>query len=394
MRARSIKQWAEHPDCRDLGLVVETHQALEETGGLHAFGSELYNWIQRYWPNLHHIYYNLLERIPFTSTESIPRAEKFKAFVRAQNPDIIVSTHDHLNHAYLKVAKAAYGPGERKPVAGTYCGELSGRYGFSKHWVNPESDFFIAAVDACLDEARRLRMPEEKSWTGGFMLNPDFWSAPTPGTERDRILREEFGLTPGRFTLILATGANGANNHLATLRRFAAARRPKPQIIALCGRNEKARRDIEAWAKGHPEIPVCALPYQTRMKRVMECADAIFARPGTGTTSEAMLAGIPIIFNGIGGVMPQELITVKYARRHFETHVVRKAGQLPGIVSEWMRSPEKVAAAKAGATLAVPDGHPRRILERLRSLAAERPRDDFRVFIAKQRVDPTPSKSF
>lgn len=372
MRARSIKQWAEHPSARDLGITVETHQALEGTGGLYAFGSELYNWIQLYWPNLHHIYFNLLEWIPFCSTSTIPRAEVFKKFIRNQNPDIIVSTHDHLNHAYLKVAKEAYAPGEKKPVTGTYCGELFGRYGFSKHWVNPEADFFVAAAEPCLDEARRLKMPPEKSWTGGFMLNPDFWSEPTPQAERDRIMREEFGLTPGRFTLILATGANGANNHFKILKALAAAK-VHPQIIALCGRNEKAKADIDAWAKLHPQIPVCALPYQSRMKRVMECADAIFARPGTGTTSEAILAGIPIIFNGIGGVMPQELITVKYARRHFESHVVSRPGRLPGVIEKWMRSPELVAAAKAGAASARPAGHPRTILEHWRELAGRRP---------------------
>ena len=371
MRARSLKQWAEHPGAKELGLTVEIRQALEETGGLHAFGSELYNWIQRYWPNLHHIYYNILEWIPFTSTESIPRAERFREYIRACAPDIILSTHDHLNHAYPKVACEAFGPGEKRPVFGTYCGEMWGRYGFSKHWVNPAADFFVAAVDPCLDEARRLGMPPEKSWTGGFLLNPDFWNEPTAPEERDRILREEFGLTPGRFTLILATGANGANNHLAILKRFAASG-VRPQIIALCGNNAEAKAAIDAWATAHPEIPVCALPYRRDMKRVMECADAIFARPGTGTTSEAILAGIPIVFNGIGGVMPQELITVKYAGRHFESRVVRRAGQLPGIVADWMNRPEKLAAAKRGAEAARPQGHPLQILRRLRDLAAAR----------------------
>lgn len=372
MRARSIRQWAEHPSNADLGITVETHQALEETGGLYAFGSQLYNWIQRYWPDLHHIYFNLLEWIPFCSTTTIPRAEKFRKFIRSRNPDIIVSTHDHLNHAYMKVAKEAYGSGEKKPVTGTYCGEMYGFYGFSKHWVNPETDFFIAAVEPCLAEAHRLGMPKEKSHTGGFLLNPDFWSAPTPREERDRILRDEFGLTPGRFTLILATGANGANNHLAILKKFAAAE-VHPQIIALCGKNAEAKTAVETWAKAHPQIPVCALPYQSRMKRVMECADAIFARPGTGTTSEAILAGIPIVFNGLGGVMPQELITVKYARKHFETHVIRRPGRLAKVIADWMADPTKVNEAKFGAARAAPAGHPREILSHLKRLAENRP---------------------
>ncbi len=371
MRARSFKQWAEHPECADLGVTVQIHQALESTGGLYAFGSELYNFIQRWWPNLHHVYFNLLEWIPFCSTDSLPRADAYRRFIRESDPDIILSTHDHLNHAYMKVARDAYGPGERRPLTGTYCGELFGGYGFSKHWVNPAADFFIAAVDPCLEQSRRLGMPGARAFTGGFMLNPDFWSAPTSRAERERIRREEFGLPPGGFTLILATGANGANNHLTLLRAFDAAG-VRPNIIALCGNNAAAKAEVEAWAAAHPHLPVCALGHQTRMKRVMECADAIFARPGTGTTSEAILAGIPIIFNGIGGVMPQELITVKYARTKFETHVVRRAGQLPGIVNARMQNPGNSVRAKQDTASAHPGGHPRAVLERLVALARER----------------------
>lgn len=372
MRARSIQQWAEHPEARKLGISVETHQTLEGVGGLYAFGSEVYNWIQRVWPNLHHVYFNLLEWIPFCSSSTIPRAEAFKKFIREKNPDLIVSTHDHLNHAFMKVARDAYGPEERRPLTGTYCGELFGRYGFSKHWVNPAADFFVAAVKPCREEALRLGMPSEKAVVGGFMLNPDFWSEPTPAAERERILREEFGLTPGRFTLILGTGANGANNHLAILEQFAAAR-VYPQILALCGRNDRAHREVTEWARRHPEIPVRALGYQTRMKRIMECADALFARPGTGTTSEAILAGIPIVFNGLGGVMPQELITVKYARKHFETHVVRRPADLPRVIAAWMCDPAALEAAKNGAAAARPEGHPLRILRHWRDLAVARP---------------------
>lgn len=371
MRARSLRQWAEHPSAKELGITVETHQTLEGVGGLYAFGSEVYNWIQRVWPNLHHVYFNLLEWIPFCSSSSIPRADAFKRFIREQNPDVIVSTHDHLNHAFMKVAREAYGTGEHRPITGTYCGELFGYYGFSKHWVNPEADFFFAAVEPCREEALRLGMPPEKARTAGFMLNPDFWSEPTPPEERARILRDEFGLEPGRFTLILGTGANGANNHLAILEQFAAAR-VYPQILALCGRNDKARAEVVEWARRHPEIPVRALGYQTRMKRIMECADAIFARPGTGTTSEAILAGIPIVFNGLGGVMPQELITVKYARKHFETHVVKRPSQLPTVIAAWMCDPDALAAAKSGAEAARPQGHPLAILQALRDLAVAR----------------------
>ena len=367
MRARSFAQWAETPEASSLQVNTIRRQCLDDDGPLYAFGSWLYNFIQKTCPALHHIYFNALEVVPFCgSMKTMPGREAFQAFVRTAAPDIVLSTHDHLNHAFLDAARAALP--EHPPLCGTYCGELAGGYGFSRRWVNPGVDFFIGAVDACTEQARRLGMAPEKLWTGGFMLNPDFWSAPQTDTERAAFLRENLHLETGRFTLLLGTGANGANNHISLLSAFARAR-VHPQIIALCGTNAAAKAHVEAWAQAHPQIPVCALDYQPRMRRVMECADAIFARPGTGTTSEAIQSGLPVIFNGIGGVMPQEVITVRYCRRFFETHVACRAGVLPAIVGAWMGDSGRLARVRAGVVAARPMGYPIQILEQLSSLS-------------------------
>jgi len=44
------------------GVAVEMHQALEETHWIYGVGVEAYNIIQRTWPALHHIYYNIWRR--------------------------------------------------------------------------------------------------------------------------------------------------------------------------------------------------------------------------------------------------------------------------------------------------------------------------------------------
>ena len=83
-----------------------------------------------------------------------------------------------------------------------------------------------------------------------------------------------------------------------------------------------------------------ALPYLADTSALLSRADAIVTRPGTGTTSEAILCGCPIIFNGIGGIMPQEWITVKYARSHGLRHVISSAGDLPKYVAVLMNDGE------------------------------------------------------
>lgn len=172
MRAASFRRWAERLTDWD----VEILQALEDTHPVYRFGVDLYNWIQRTWPVLHHVYYNYLELVGTVKTgDRILGAEGFRQKVRALAPDLVVSTMDHLNHGFFDLARRERGDAVR---CVTYCGELFGGYGFSRHWVNPEADLFIAAVSEIEAAARHLGMPAERVTTGGFLLHPDFWEAP------------------------------------------------------------------------------------------------------------------------------------------------------------------------------------------------------------------------
>ena len=212
----------------------------------------------------------------------------------------------------------------------TYCGELFGKYGFSRLWVNPDADLFIGAVHETAAMARRLGMPSDKTVVGGFLLNPSFYHPPLTPEERATFL-QSLELDPERFTLLLSTGEHGANNHLAFLE---ALRRRKPrrdlQVIALCGRDVRALDKVREWATLNAKsFPVLALPHSHMMHLLMQTADAVVGRPGTGTTSEAIISGCPIIFNALGGFMPQEWITMRYAQRHGLAETVHRATDLP-----------------------------------------------------------------
>lgn len=358
-RARAFAAWAKRE--ADLGLDVTIHQALEETHGLYRFGVGLYNWIQRTAPRLHHIYFNFLELGGLLKSPShMVGAEKFRAVVREHRPGAVLSVHGSLNHGFFGLARETLR--EAPPRCSTYCGELFGGYGFSRHWVNPRADLFVASVEECAAEARRLGMAAKRARVGGFLLDPAFYAPPLTEAERRALLREKYELDPDGFTLLLTTGAVGANNHLALLEALTHSRL-RPQVIAVCGRSTQVWQDVAAWGMAHPEVPVHALEYTDRMAELLQCASAVVARPGTGTTSEAMLCGCPILFNGIGGIMPQEWITVKFARAHGFARVLRRAGDLPALLEPLMNTPETLPAARAAMLAARPAGTPRGILE-------------------------------
>ena len=162
-RARALGTWAERSNLNP-PWKVELHQALEESHAIYRFGVGLYNVIQRTWPRLHHVYYNVLEFVSFAGggDEKIMGREIFMKKVREVRPDLVVSTHDHLNHGFFAAAREAMVGTPLK--CATYCTELHGGYGFSRHWVNPKADLFIGAVPEVCAQAQKLGMAPERTF--------------------------------------------------------------------------------------------------------------------------------------------------------------------------------------------------------------------------------------
>jgi processive 1,2-diacylglycerol beta-glucosyltransferase len=246
---------------------------------------------------------------------------------------------------------------------------VHGGYGFSRHWVNPKADLFIGAVPEVCAEAKKLGMPAERTFLGGFLLDPAFWSPHDPGAEQ-KFVTEELDLEPGRFTLLLSTGANSAQNHLALLKALAAdGSLPVPvQVIALCGNDERVIGDLAAWGRRNPQILVRSMPRLPNLAQLMRVTSAVVARPGTGTTTEAILSGVPILFNTLGGVMPQEMITVKFCREHGFGGTLHRPSDLAATVRRWLSQPETLVAERARILAARPDRTPADILRRLQDL--------------------------
>ncbi|MCG8527851.1 MAG: UDP-N-acetylglucosamine--LPS N-acetylglucosamine transferase [Opitutales bacterium] len=345
MRARAFEDWANSEAGKKFGLEITIHQTLEGTHPIYNIGVETYNWIQRLFPRAHHLYWNFLEQVKLLgAAKRIFGKRNFIETLELYQPHILISTHPHLNHGFFEIAKQQLG--RDKVTCITYCGELFGSYGFSRQWVNPDSDLFIGAVDETCEAANALGMAPDKSWVGGFLLKPKFYDAPMTEEEKREFIVEELEMDPDKFILVLGTGANGANNHLDKL-EFIYSQGIRPQVVALCARNNLIYDSINLWDRRHPSMKVKPLRYTDKMAQLLQCASAVVARPGTGLTSEAIYLGCPIISNGIGGLMPQEIITVRYCRKHNIGRAIKRAGELPVIIKEWMDKPEVLKEIRA-----------------------------------------------
>lgn len=358
MRADALRRWTE----RLTNWKTRTYRPLEVGSPLYRCGVDTYNWIQSHMPVLHHLYFGFLEHAALhSSARRILGAGRFRSALEAFRPDVVVSTHGHLNHGYFELARRQLGKSTVRCV--TYCGELGGGYGFSRHWVNPEADLFIGAVDATVDAAIALGMPENKAWLGGFLLRPSFYDDGVDSAQVRDFVERELNLDAGKFILLLATGAVGANNHRSILRQLE-ARGKGVQVVALCGRRASTHDALERWGARAKAVRLRCLRYREDMPLILRSVTAVVARPGTGTVSEAIQCGCPVILNGIGGIMPQESVTVRFALRHGIASSIRSAREIGELLDTWDRHPGELERIKRAMEHVRPSLGPRDIIEK------------------------------
>jgi processive 1,2-diacylglycerol beta-glucosyltransferase len=328
--------------CRQLyGSEVEVTiaHALEDSHPVYRHGVDFYNFIQRRAPWFHHIYYNVVELLEVLNpgTVSLGRDYYIRLLERVR-PHAILSVMDCLNRGYFEVAREVLGP---EVKCATYCTEFGGGYGFSRNWVNPRGDFFFARTEDAAATALRRGMARERTLTVGHWAPPAFYSAAMNAAEKASYLRDTLGLDPSRFTLLLSTGGAGAQNHRAIIRSLLSLGE-HVQVIALCGRNAQAQAHLESWSKDIP-IQVRALSFTDEMAKLLQVSSAVVARAGATTSGEALLCNCPIIFNAIGLIMPQELPTWRYFRKHGIGFVAFRAAQIRSIVEQWLDRPDEFA---------------------------------------------------
>ncbi|MCG8596052.1 MAG: hypothetical protein MI785_17055 [Kiloniellales bacterium] len=334
-RAEAFRAWVRKLYGR--AVEVRIDHTLEDSSPWYAFGVNLYNTIQRREPFFHHLYYHVGEVFGSFQRRRIRVGRRyFDRLLRDFRPDVILSVHSILNRGYFRHAKRVLGD---RVFCVTYCGEFKGSYGFSRNWVAEEVDLFLGRTPLILESAQKYGLPGHKAKCLGHLLKPSFYDRRMSATERSAYLIERLGLAADRFTLLLATGGAGAQNHAALLDSLL-KHAGRLQAIVLCGQSDEVREDLRAWQARHPGFGLAVLPHSDEMGRLLQVASAVVARPGTTTTAEALQSGCPIIFNRIGGTMPQEYCTLRYFRILDLAPCVFAPGEIARRLDPWLTEPE------------------------------------------------------
>jgi processive 1,2-diacylglycerol beta-glucosyltransferase len=335
-RAEAFADWCFQLYKHDVDVRIE--QMLENSSFVNRAGVNFYNKIQASAPWVHKAFYAFVELQSILNKDTVSLGRRYYVNVlREYKPHLVLSVHDCLNRGYFQLARKILGPDN--VVCATYCGEFSGGWGYSRNWIEPTADMYFSRTQTAQDYAIKKGIPPERARVRGYLMHPRAHFETVQPQDRGTFREERLGLRPDLFTVFLATGGNGANNHFDLLPSLV-KRADRCQAIVICGRNKQAYNDLVHWRSNHPEFNCYIEGYSEIVHLLMQVSDVIVTRGGTTTCAKALHFKCPIIFNALGGIMPQEELTWKYLRNGAASDKIEGGEDFDRIIGAWLSDPE------------------------------------------------------
>jgi processive 1,2-diacylglycerol beta-glucosyltransferase len=208
-------------------------------------------------------------------------------FIARYRPDIIFSTYFFSTYAALLARRK-----------GLYSGKVVQMVvdPFTAHpwWAMNRlcDEHYVASTQARrklislgVDPARVTRV--------AFPLRSAFEQENLP--PRGRVLAD-LGLSPDLQTMLVSPGGEGITNIPQYIKQVC-KHNLRFNIIYVCGRNEEAKADMEAFLAANPSAArVALLGYVDNIPELLNAADFAVAKPGASTTMETLLMRKPVIF--------------------------------------------------------------------------------------------------
>jgi processive 1,2-diacylglycerol beta-glucosyltransferase len=310
---------------------------LERSSVVNRLGVRFYNRIQRHAPWVHKLFYAFVELLSYLNRRDVTfGGAYYRKILEEYRPHLVFSVHDCLNRGYFQLARRTLGP-DRVRCA-TYCGEFSGGWGYSRNWIEPSVDLYISRTPTASDYAIKKGIPPARARVRGYLMQPRAHLEVMNPVERRVFRAKRLGLDPERFTIFLATGGNGANNHFELLPALV-GHADRVQAILICGKNRQTYHELVHWRANNPGFTCYVEGYSEIVHLLMQASDAIVTRGGTTTCAKALNFQCPIIFNAFGGIMPQEQLTWKFFRNGAGCEKVENAGEFARLIDRWMSDP-------------------------------------------------------
>ena len=243
---------------------------------------------------------------------------------KGKNLDMVVSVIPNFNRALFQgMAKAL--PGVPLVTILTDMADYPPSF-----WIEKQPQYLICGTEKARQQALAMGHAKERVFlTSGMILNPKYYQP----VDVDRVPElEALGLDPKLPTALMMFGGEGSARMLDIARQLNASTLDL-QMIAICGKNEKLRRELQNMPR---RIPMHIEGFTREVPRFMRLSDFFIGKPGPGSISEAVAMGLPVIVECNAWTLPQERYNATWveergvgiALKSFSKGIVEAAGQM------------------------------------------------------------------
>lgn len=227
----------------------------------------------------------------------LPKALKnLEKTFKDTKPDMIISVFGVVNHAAIETLKKLGWYGKVPYII--WCTDLTRH--FMKNWARADADLTIALHQEAKEQLIEYGVPAHKIRVlSGLPVNKKFL-----GKRSKFEARQELGLDPTKFTVLISMGGVGVGATYVFARELAQSGLPI-QLIIVAGRNERLRIRCERLAS-KVEMPMKVLGFTDQMPLMMDAADVLISKPGPGTIAEAIAKELPLLIDAQREPMLQE----------------------------------------------------------------------------------------
>lgn len=279
---------------------------------------------------------------------------------RRDTPDVVLSVVPNFNRSMHQAIQAVR-PGTPYVIVITDIADYPPHF-----WLENQLQTVFCGSARAAEQARAISAPGSTViQTSGMVIHPRFYE---PVTVDRRAERLRLGLEPDLPTGLLLFGGYGSSAMPKIVERLSGLA-GRLQLIAICGRNEKLKRQLE---KLQTPVKMFVEGFTSAVPAYMHTSDFMIGKPGPGSISEALAMKLPVIVECNSWTLPQERYNAEWVREQGVGVVVNDFRNVAQGVAELLE-PANFARFRAAAA-AIENRAVFEIPGRLAEILASRPR--------------------
>ena len=286
-------------------------------------------------PQLYRYIYDRAERATqvggFRAWVSQFTAANLRTLIDDRKPDVVVCTHA-FPCGVMAEYKRTYAP--KLPILG-----IVTDFVVHPFWIYRNVDAYAVATPEMHGTLVARGVQRDRVIACGIPVDPRFVAPRRP----KEALRRELELPAGRKIVLMMAGGLGMGPLDVMMRALGEIDQPLAAAI-IVGRNAALERRVLDAAE-QIEYPLRVRGFVDNVFDYMHASDVLLTKPGGLTSSEALVAGLPMIF--VRPLPGQEERNTRYLVSRRAAVRVKSARHVAPAVAELLRSGERLAHLRA-----------------------------------------------